>query len=301
MTRSAATTTHRPKRSEAHPSLRDRDEEAFREAYISVREDGRQIEVARAKKSLEHEDEEAPDGEPVDLEESDSEGSTRGKITHFTRSSRRRLLRLFHSLRRDVPALLVTLTYHETDPSPKEAKRHLDAFLKRLRRHYAEENVAVGGVWRMEFQERGTVHFHLMLFETRYLNAKNVSEAWHEITDETSEQHRKSGVDVELVEDVEQAAAYCSKYLAKADTEETGWDEPGRFWGGFNRLALPVARWSRNVRITDEEAAYLIAELLDEWGVDLPRHASVPRLTINTFSDPSDRLDRLIRRLAVPA
>ena len=299
MTPSAATTRHRPERSEAHPSLRDRDEEAFCEAYISVREDGRQIEVARAKKSLEHEDTDGPDGEPMDLEE--SEGSARGKITHFTRSSRRRLLRLFHSLRRDVPALLGTLTYHETNPSPKKAKEHLDAFLKRLRRHYAEQDLAVGGVWRMEFQERGTVHFHLMLFETRFLNAEKVSEWWHEITDETSEQHRKSGVDIELVEDVEQAAAYCSKYLAKADAEESGWEEPGRFWGVFNRLALPVAPWSRNVRITDEEAAFLIAELLDEWGVDLPRHASVPRLTINTFSDPSDRLDRLLRRLAVPA
>jgi hypothetical protein len=136
-----------------------------------------------------------------------------------------------------------------------------------------------------------------MLFETRYLSAEKASEWWHEITDETSEQHRKSGVDVELVEEVEQAAAYCSKYLAKEDSEEAGWDEPGRFWGVFRRLALPVARWSRNVRLSDEEAAYLIDGLLNEWDVDLPEHASVPRLIVNTFSDPSERMDRLLGRL----
>jgi hypothetical protein len=282
--------------------VQDRSEEAFREAYISIREDGRQLEIARAKRSHEHEDDREPAGEVLQLEENDPdepEGSTRGKITHFSRSSRRRLRRLFHSLRRDVPALLVTLTYHETDPAPKEAKRHLDAFHKRFRRYCAKGNVVVGVIWRMEAQKRGTVHFHLMLFGTRYLSAEKASKWWHEVTDETSEQHRKSGVDIELVEEVEQAAAYCSKYLAK-ESEEAEWDEPGRFWGVFRKLALPVARWSRDVRITDEEAAFLIDRLLNEWDVDLPQHASVPRLIVNTLGDPNDRLDRLLDRIANP-
>jgi hypothetical protein len=268
---------------------------------MSIREDGRQLEIARAKKSHEHEDDRDPDTQVVQLEENDPDepDSTRGKITHFSRSSRRRLRRLFHSLRRDVSALLVTLTYHETDPTPREAKRHLDAWHKRFRRYCAKGKVIVPVIWRMEAQKRGTVHFHLMLFGTRYLSAEKASKWWHEVTDETSEQHRKSGVDVERVEEVEKTAAYCSKYLAKEDSEEAEWDDPGRFWGVYRKLALPVARWSRNVRLTDEEAAFLIDRLLNEWGVDLPKHASVPRLMVNTLGDPNDRLDRLLKMLLV--
>jgi len=86
-------------------------------------------------------------------------GGTRGRITAFSPASRRRLIRLFARLEMaKIRTSFLTLTFHQS-PSTIEAKAALKRFLMRLRRKYAD----VAGVWRMELQERGAIHFHLLI------------------------------------------------------------------------------------------------------------------------------------------
>lgn len=276
-------------------------EPAYDGAMISLRLGGRQIEIRRAHTYRDRDDSKH---DPVDVKDeagAEAGAAKRDVITRFSEASRRRLLRLFHSLRRSQDVLMVTLTYHETRPTPERCKRDLDAFLKRLNRLL--EGRQVGAIWRMEPQERGVPHFHLLMYGIRYLDAQMLSREWHEVTAETSEQHRKSGVDVERIQSPEQAAAYCSEYLAKVEDGEwpeaggPEWKRPGRFWGVFRRGALRVAAWDGHWSIPSVAADWLIGTLLDEWDVDIPPDVLPPRLTINTRGSPGDRLRSLLKRI----
>ena len=266
---------------------------------LKVRGRGRQLKIERptGRGYSTEQIRDEPSGDGFDPAENDVDAGQREKISHFSDRSRRRLRKTFGSIRRDRPCMFVSMTYHETNPHPKKAKRDLDAFLKRLRRRY--ENVKVSAVWRMEFQKRGVVHFHLLIWGIKWINAQIASRIWWEVTDETSEAHRKSGVDVERVDDEPgKAANYCTEYLEiEANPERCEWDDPGRFWGVWERRNLPVADWTSARTLTAAEAYWLIETLVDEWGVDLPDGVVPPSLTINTRGDPRPRMDRLLKRV----
>jgi hypothetical protein len=219
---------------------------------------------------------------------------TRKKITEFTARSRRRLRRWIHAIPRNAECLFLTLTYHETEPRPREAKEDLDAFCKSLRRAYPSCSI----VWKMEPQARGTVHFHLLVYGVQYVPAVRVSERWHDCTNETSEAHRRAGVDIERAVHQEDGKlqSYLSKYMGKeieaADLPEA-WDEPGRWWGIRGRADLPLGRWDPAWYMDAHEAERLIYALLDEWGVDLPEYTDIPCLTICTRGDPEQALSQL--------
>jgi hypothetical protein len=219
----------------------------------------------------------------------------RSEITGFSERSRRRLRKLLHSLDREADSLFLSLTWHEVLPTPDEAKAALDRFWKRMRRVFP----GASAVWKMEPQERGYPHFHLMVYGIRWINPQTVSRLWHACTEETSEQHRKSGVDVEWVRGDEKLQSYLAKYFSKTDEgwpEAAGkeWEQPGRFWGKLERKNLPYAAWADwTVQLDPHQAAHLIRRTLDEWGVELD--VLPPSLTINTRGDPSAVLDELVQ------
>lgn len=84
-------------------------------------------------------------------------GGRRRPIVKFTRDAQRRLIRELYSIT-GLDRHMV-LTYSGTSPRRgDEAKTHLRAFCRWAKR------LGVGGVWVMEFQDRGTPHFHLLLY-----------------------------------------------------------------------------------------------------------------------------------------
>lgn len=108
-------------------------------------------------------------------------------IITFTKRSRQTLMNKFRKMRRETdsytkireagrgdnsykkafPAYnlqlpyFVTLTYHENYTDPAGAKKHLNTWFQRLRRIYG---VDLRYFWKMEFQHRGAIHFHLALY-----------------------------------------------------------------------------------------------------------------------------------------
>lgn len=171
-------------------------------------------------------------------------GGVRGKVTGFSKKSRHRMLIFMSRLRtKGARATFITLTFSGL-PSPEEAKRCLKRFLMRIRRHYA----SVSGVWRMEVQERGSIHFHVLTFGLPFIPQKRVQKAWEACTREG-----RSIVDIRLASGARRILAYISKYISKPtdDPDLTSLEDvpyqhaprddcSGRVWGWINKKSLPL-------------------------------------------------------------
>lgn len=190
-------------------------------------------------------------------------GGLRGAIGGFSSAARRRLMYFISSVRRDAALpLFVTLTYPETFPDPKVAKAHLASFIKRLRREFE----LLGMVWKMEPQERGAPHFHIMIWGCDLDVLQNfVPLAWFDIAGGGDMKHLlwhcgKFGNQhcVQQVRKFEGVRNYASKYLGKT-FEVSGWSEQwtGRFWGVINRSNIPLGELVQE-EVTKEKAVELL-------------------------------------------
>jgi hypothetical protein len=180
--------------------------------------------------------------------------SVRGKITHFSRKSRKRLIDLFASFdakkRQARKPLFITMTYQKNMQDYQRAKRDLKVFVQRLRYHYP----GCAGVWRMELQGRGAIHFHLMLFGVGFLPAQTWQDYYNEITGETA----NNSLDVQAIRSFRGTMFYAAKYMAKEDAPPQGSDTEavdlpirhtrrkqgsvGRMWGYWNKANLPLGK-----------------------------------------------------------
>jgi hypothetical protein len=133
----------------------------------------------------------------------------------------------------------VTLTYHHghhrAEQRPAE---HLNNWLTQARQRWP----GLDYVWRLEPQQRGAPHFHVMLLFPKSSSAPAIeqlrawaSESWHRIADPTSEAHARHGVDVKQADSFRKVYAYLSKYCAKEESASAARIE-GRRWACSRRL-----------------------------------------------------------------
>jgi hypothetical protein len=203
----------------------------------------------------------------------------RGVILGFSGASRLRMLRFFNSVDRlaVVPLCLwfLTLTYPAQWPSDARAwKAQLKAFKKRLERAWGH----MGVVWKLEPQDRGAPHFHLILnvapemsaglvrLGERFRNGRRqtiwtggklsefrqwVSRAWFEVVGSGDERHLHAGTSVEPLESWNGVVSYASKYIGKeavfADQATGEALRVGRIWGVWRRELWPVRLVSRTL------------------------------------------------------
>lgn len=200
---------------------------------------------------------EIPDLNPnrrPDTPYSDRKESKRGVICEFSEKSRRRLSRELATLRSDAAAFTMALTL----PGDFEALTPevvVGAF-KRLGGRFAAKRSfrSVGVGWKLELQARGALHYHLLLYglgddeglqaEVRsWLVAQWNSLVCSHVDDEAREHHRWLHSRDENWQSVRDMAGYFAKYLGKADSLVEPDAERGyRFWGFWNRAALPVVQ-----------------------------------------------------------
>jgi len=165
--------------------------------------------------------------------------SRRGAVLAFTRQSRGRLFELLASLNqaalKQLP-LFLTLTYPKVFPTDRvTTKRHLDSWLKRLRRVYPKCAV----IWKLEYQRRGAPHFHILLFHVKWVDRRLLSRTWYEVVNSRDERHLKAGTRIEFIRSWRGVMHYASKYVGKVVALPAGAD-PGRFWGVSGRGYLPI-------------------------------------------------------------
>lgn len=163
----------------------------------------------------------------------------RGEITRFSSASRRRLMRLHASIDRTavrVKPLFITLTYPEVFPDNSRVyKADLNRMLQWFRRNYPETGI----IWRLEYQERGAPHYHLMVFRHCYIPHQKVARAWYRATQCRAEETLKAGTETKAIRSWAGVMFYASKYMSKtADNPPDA--RPGRLWGVHCRAALPI-------------------------------------------------------------
>jgi len=185
----------------------------------------------------------------------------RGKITIFSKRSRARLIDLMMRLDvSHVKVVFLTLTFHGI-PSPSEAKKAFKRFTMRLRRAYPEASA----VWRVERQKRGSIHFHLLIFNVPYWPHAALQKVWTQCTGEDL-----SIVWIEQVKSHKQVMHYVSKkigYVGKAEKElhskesHISTQPPehpiGRIWGYINKDGLPLGEVFSLVTEDENLASYL--------------------------------------------
>ena len=186
-----------------------------------------------------------------------SEISKRGRITGFSQASRRRMLQVLSKLNKskisDDKILFCTLTASGKDSgwesvSGEQWKKRLNNFLTQLRQKHLGKMQF--GMWRMEYQaKRGAIHFHLVIWNVRYLDKDWVAKCWNRICckgldADVAEKHLKAGTQVEKARGWGKTQEYFSKtmaYLAKdgkSNDAVKAVNQFGRHWGYIAKSAM---------------------------------------------------------------
>jgi hypothetical protein len=164
-------------------------------------------------------------------------GGTRGRVAGFSRKSRKRLLDWLNQVDRKEAsrALFVTLTYPKRYSGDwSDWKRDLDVLIKRMRRKWNKCSI----VWRLEYQERGAPHFHLLVFGADFIPHRWLARAWYDVVQSGDPNHLKAGTEVRRVKSFRQVCYYAAKYISKVQDAPSRAD--GRMWGIYGREFLPV-------------------------------------------------------------
>lgn len=176
-------------------------------------------------------------------------GGIRGVVGGFSRQSRYRLMQTIGGIRRDADLPdFVTLTYPENFPTVQESKRDLKIFLQRLARKYP----AAGWIWKLEPQERGAPHFHMLVWgcETKSL-FRWVCDNWYDIAGQGDKYAllflkgllKDSKPCVAKVRSWRGVWSYASKYLGKTfEVAKWGKTWTGRYWGAGKRENIPFGQ-----------------------------------------------------------
>lgn len=165
----------------------------------------------------------------------------RGKVKGFSKNSRRRLIRKIGSIDRETlkqMPIFLTLTYPKVWPAdPKIWKKHLDTWVKRLKRRYS----TTSAIWKLEPQKRGAPHYHLIVFNVPHISKHWLAESWFEVVGSGDDKHLRAGTRVESIRTWRGCMSYASKYTAKVIEElPEGWEQVGRMWGIIGRKNLPI-------------------------------------------------------------
>lgn len=167
-------------------------------------------------------------------------GGKRGQITCFSRESRYRLFRLLHTLR-FTKFSFVTLTYGSSFPnSAVIAKAHLKAFRRATERRFGR----IPGIWRMEIQSRGAIHFHILYLDPPFIPVQDWCAIWDNARKAPMDERYGNSLDLKanaVTEVGGTVGKYLGKYIAKEDARSVGTlpDNPGRIWGRWNISETP--------------------------------------------------------------
>jgi hypothetical protein len=167
-------------------------------------------------------------------------GGKREAVSSFSEDSRRR----FKFLLRNTESfwkVWIDLTYPGVPTCGREIKRHLKNFRWHLK-VYGVKAVA----WRLEFQERGSPHYHLLVDAER-VHHKWIAEEWDRIIGndwEARGESHSASTSVGRIQSIGQLYYRVSNYMTKKNAQSVvppGFEDVGRFWGATRGLLQKVS------------------------------------------------------------
>lgn len=153
-----------------------------------------------------------------------SKPAVRGRIAGLSVKSIRRLRLVL----RNVTGFknIITLTYPDIVFDITESKKHINAFLQKLRRE------KIRYIWVMEFQSRGAVHYHIVV--DKYIDYKVVNDTWKKII------KYNCYVRTEVKSIKKSVEQYLSNYMRKLKQKNVPdfVTNVGRFWGTSRNILV---------------------------------------------------------------
>lgn len=222
--------------------------------------------------------------------------SRRAAVGGLSRKSRGRCVQQLARIpfgRLAVRPIFLTLTYPKDYQGDWHVwKRDLEAFWKRLQRGYGfrtpdgewhdVEFPEASCIWRLELQERGAPHYHLILFGVPWLHIPWLDSAWAGVVDSGDDRHERAGTQIEWPRTWKGTVSYVAKYVAKQSQAPalTAWsvdmdgsaapvyEQVGRHWGVMGRKFLPesIAELEIDAATFEAVKAVLIEARGDEKG-----------------------------------
>lgn len=130
----------------------------------------------------------------------------RGKVLH---RAKKRLMGLINANNdaygREFSTKFLTLTFRENITDIKWANREFSKFIQRLNYRVfntKKSNLKYSAV--IEFQQRGAIHYHVVIYNMPYLDADVISEVW-----------TYGFVKINKIDHVDNLGAYVTKYMTK--------------------------------------------------------------------------------------
>lgn len=184
-------------------------------------------------------------------------GAKRNPISIFTFASRRRL-RLHLEMYGESYTHEITLTYpgEWVTTDVRIEQKHMAAFLRKLLAHGVEFYL-----WRKEYQERGAIHWHVLV--DRFINKDWIRDSWAGILGAPARTR------IDKIRDKDRMRRYLSCYFGKLEqsTVPVGVVGHGRWWGS-NRPIKPTDEFT--LHFDDPKEAATILRNMDRWyGVQL--------------------------------
>ena len=130
----------------------------------------------------------------------------RGEIREFSKKSRKRLLDKMARLKYSKTTIFITLTTGAV-LGEDEIKNAFSKLIKRLNRCFPRQ---VAGLWRMEYQQRGAPHLHLLLFGLPFLPKERLCAMWGACVREARPFTR--------IEKIELPAVACMRHLRRVNS-----------------------------------------------------------------------------------
>ena len=174
--------------------------------------------------------------------------SKRGNVTSFSKKSRKRLLEIIARLDDVKQALFITLTYGQKFPTEAVANKNIKAFIRKLRAIWPR----IGIIWRRELQQRGAPHFHMIVFNVKYIPKNWIAMTWaetiaYEHLDFSQGEPLPPFTRIEAIDNKKKAMLYVSKYVAKVadagdglnDVPYQNTESTGRHWGMTGKCWFP--------------------------------------------------------------
>lgn len=237
----------------------------------------------------------------------------RGVILSLSADSRRNLQRKLATILVAAEAYTMALTLPGDFSHLTQAKAKR-AFLRLCAMFTAEAArcpilALVGFFWKQELQERGAIHFHLLLYGVNEETAKRVQEflasLWNRLlcdrgcSEKTRRDHwewhmslkrGKDGTFVNNFQKVRNMHGYFAKYLGKAEKELVAAEPiPGRWWGAVNRKVIPFAeRKELSLPVPVKVYSHRVTRKIRQVKANAAKHAAICRkLGLVTDGKPS--------------
>lgn len=164
----------------------------------------------------------------------------RGRVSDFSRKSRRRLMNQAASLdyerleSENIQVLFITLT---TSRDQWEDERRLVLALRKFRSFLGEQEGYLGAIVKKERGEKnGALHVHLMVFGTAFIPVNLMRYAWSK----AMESEKPLRVGIERARSAREISCYLSKYVSKVGYEGKGQETETEIEAGTDAAGTPA-------------------------------------------------------------